>query len=76
MNLADAVLVNAEKFPGKTAILIEGEQVAYEELNTRINRIARILSAQEIQRGDRVCLIGSNSVKWVEALYAGRLSLE
>ena len=51
--------------------LIEGDQrMTYGELNGRVNRIARALLRLGVARGDRVGLLGRNSVEWVAAYFA------
>ena len=47
--------------------LIEGERrVTFAALNERVNRLAHVLAAAGIRRGDRVGMLARNSAAWVE----------
>ncbi|TMC54089.1 MAG: long-chain fatty acid--CoA ligase, partial [Chloroflexi bacterium] len=54
MNIAQHVERAAKLFPDKPAIIFEGAQLQYADLNTRANRVANALKAHGVQRGDRV----------------------
>ncbi|MEP7200925.1 MAG: AMP-binding protein, partial [Chloroflexota bacterium] len=56
MNIAQHVERAAKFFPDKMAILFEGAQLQYADLNTRANRLANALKANGVGRGDRVAL--------------------
>ena len=56
MNIAQNIETGAKLFPGKTAILFEGEEITYDELNTAANRLAHALKANGIQKGNRIAL--------------------
>jgi len=56
MNVAQNLETAAKLFPHKTAILFEGKQIRYQELNTAANRLANAMQAKGIHRGDRVAL--------------------
>ncbi len=56
MNVAQNVETAARLFPDKTAILFEGKQTSYSELNAAVNRLANAIKANGIQKGDRVAL--------------------
>jgi fatty-acyl-CoA synthase len=70
MNLGDFLLINAERYPRKTAILVDGEARTYKALNSRVNRLANSLIQRGLGKGDLVGILSPNSVAWVEALYA------
>ena len=47
--------------------LIEGERrVTFAALNERVNRLAHVLAATGIRRGDRVGMLARNSAAWIE----------
>ncbi|MFL5802593.1 MAG: long-chain-fatty-acid--CoA ligase [Roseiflexaceae bacterium] len=56
MNIAQHVERAARFFPDKPAILFEGAQLRYSDLNQRANRLANALKANGVRRGDRVAL--------------------
>ena len=56
MNIAQNVERAAIFFPDKTAILFEGRQISYKELNQTSNRLASAFAAHGINKGDRVAL--------------------
>ncbi len=70
MNLGNYLSINAEKYPRKTAIIVDEESRTYEELNSRANRLAKGLLESGLRKGDLVAILSVNSVPWVEALYA------
>jgi acyl-CoA synthetase (AMP-forming)/AMP-acid ligase II len=52
----------ARNFPANPAITQDGVSVSYGELDRRANQLANGLLTLGIQRGDRVCVLGENSV--------------
>jgi len=60
---------SVERFPGKVALIHRGERVTYREINDRANRVAVLLHAQGIERGDRVAIFLDNSVESVVSLF-------
>jgi amino acid adenylation domain-containing protein/non-ribosomal peptide synthase protein (TIGR01720 family) len=60
----------AARTPDTTAVVFEGEEVSYGELNRRANRLARRLIAQGVTRGSVVAVALERSVELIVALYA------
>ena len=60
----------AKLFPDKTAILFEGKQIKYSELNAMANRLANAMMANGIQKGDRVALYLPNIPEFAICYYA------
>jgi acyl-CoA synthetase (AMP-forming)/AMP-acid ligase II len=56
--------------PHRTALVDGGRRVAYGELAARVARLAALLRARGVCSGDRVALLGMNSARYVEAIYA------
>jgi len=56
--------------PHRTALVDSGRRVAYGELAARVARLAALLHARGVRPGDRVGLLGMNSARYVEAMYA------
>ncbi|WP_458461932.1 amino acid adenylation domain-containing protein [Paenibacillus sp.] len=55
---------------GNLAVGMEGHHITYQELNERVNRLARFLIAQGIQPGQRVGLIMDRSIEVIVAILA------
>ncbi len=68
--MGDVVRLNAKRYPDKTAIMTEGEQLIYRELNTRCNQIANGLVASGVRAGDRVSIFALNCLDYVAVVYA------
>jgi acyl-CoA synthetase (AMP-forming)/AMP-acid ligase II len=58
------------EWPQRTALVDGGRRVAYGELAARVARLAALLREQGVCAGDRVALLGMNSARYVEAIYA------
>ncbi len=56
--------------PDKPALLSESGATSYAALNGAANRLANALVGLGIRKGDRIALLGRNSVEWVTAYYA------
>lgn len=55
-----------QKTPNKVAVVLENEQLTYEELNKRANRIARVLRNQKnVKPDDCVALISERSLEMI-----------
>jgi acyl-CoA synthetase (AMP-forming)/AMP-acid ligase II len=52
----------ARNFPDNPAITQDGVTVSYAELDRRANQLANGLLTLGIERGDRVCVLGENSI--------------
>ncbi len=55
-------------FPERLALIQDGLQLTYSELDARANRVASWLSAQGVAAGTRIALLWSNDARYVEAL--------
>ena len=70
MNIAQNIETAAKLFPDKTAILFEGKEITYSELNATANRLANAMTAGGIQKGDRVALYLPNIPEFAVCYYA------
>lgn len=70
MTAGAALSINAERYPEKLALVVDGVSRTYRNLNQRVNQLAHGLIEMGIRKGDRVGIISANSVPWVEVLYA------
>jgi citronellyl-CoA synthetase len=62
------VQANAVKYPTNLALICEGEDITWVELNQRANRVARKLEAMGIQKGDCVSLFMQNRIEFVVSM--------
>jgi acyl-CoA synthetase (AMP-forming)/AMP-acid ligase II len=75
MNLTDLVTKNSRIYPEETALVEVGpltkrrKEVRWREIEERINRIANLLKAMGVGRGERVLFLGRNSIPWVEVYF-------
>jgi long-chain acyl-CoA synthetase len=60
----------ARAFPGKVALVCEGQRLTYSEIDERANRLANGLLSRGVRPGDRVALWLPNSVDTVVAIFA------
>jgi fatty-acyl-CoA synthase len=60
----------ARMSPDRVAIVHDGCQYTYREVAARATRLAHVLAARGIGRGDRVAYLGSNHPTLLEALFA------
>ncbi|WP_370964015.1 amino acid adenylation domain-containing protein [Amycolatopsis sp. cg9] len=56
--------------PDATAVVFEGESLAYAEFDARVDRLARVLRARGVQPGDVVAVQLPRSIDLVTAVYA------
>ena len=70
MNVAQIVETGAKLFPEKTAILFEGKQITYSEMNRDANRLANAMKANGVDKGDRVALYLPNIYEFAVCYYA------
>ena len=60
MNVAQNIERAAIYFPDKPAIIFEGKQISYSEINKNANRLANTMLAEGVKKGDRVALFLPN----------------
>ncbi len=58
------------KSRGHTAVVFRDEELGYEQLAERIDRLASALRERAVSRGDRVAYLGNNHPSFIEALFA------
>jgi long-chain acyl-CoA synthetase len=74
VNLAHVLADGADRHPEQTALLFEGEQISYRELDRRAAAAAAALRAQGVEADDRVAIKLPNAPDYVAA-YFGVLRL-
>jgi acyl-CoA synthetase (AMP-forming)/AMP-acid ligase II len=58
------------KTPERVAIVHEGREITYRELDTRVLRLASALRGLGVARGDRIAYLGPNHPAFLETLFA------
>jgi long-chain acyl-CoA synthetase len=62
---------HAAAFPDKRAVLCEGTTRTWAEFDRRVNRIARALAGMGVGKGDKIAILATNSVEYVETFMGG-----
>jgi acyl-CoA synthetase (AMP-forming)/AMP-acid ligase II len=66
---------HAQAWPGRRAVVCQGRAVGWQAFDRRIDRVARALAGMGIGRGDKVAILATNSIEYLEtfvgALRAG-----
>jgi len=70
MHIGDWVRKWSQINPNKTAIIEDGREFNYRELNERCNRIAHFLLDKGISKGDRIAILAYNSHEFMEIYLA------
>ncbi|TCP67348.1 non-ribosomal peptide synthetase [Baia soyae] len=58
------------KTPDRIAVRFEGEELSYQELNERANRMARLLRAQGIGVNQFVAVVSERNLDWITSMLA------
>lgn len=70
-NIAEPFLESVREYPGKTAVVFDGGEITYGELNARINQIVRVLTDDlGVCPEDRVAYLLPNCPEILETYYA------
>ena len=70
MNISRYLEKSARRYPHKTAVRHEGEEITFEELDKACNRLANGLKDLGLGPGDRSVLMMPNSIHAITAYYA------
>ncbi|MFP5070646.1 long-chain-fatty-acid--CoA ligase [Pseudonocardia nantongensis] len=70
MTMSDLVARHARVSPDEVAIVDPAHRRTYRELDDRVTRLANVLAEREIGAGDRVAVLGLNSIEVVESWLA------
>src|SRR5258707_1115973 len=62
---------NAEAWPEKIAVMCEADTRTWRAFDKRINRIARSLSTMGVGRGDKIAILATNSIEYLETFMGG-----
>jgi len=75
MNLLDIIAKNSRTYPDETAfvelrpVTNARKEVSWRQFEVRVNKIANALKGTGVRQGDRVLLLGRNSVHWLEVYF-------
>lgn len=69
-NLADVVRPVGGADRAKPALIYQGREFSYAELDQKSNDLAQVLSASGVNAGDRVAILSKNNTTLVAALFA------
>jgi len=58
------------KFPNKQALIFGGKIITYREMDTLIERMAKVLVQRGVKKGDRISIFMPNSANWVISFFA------
>jgi len=70
MNWSYVLEGNAEKFPGKEALVYEDRRIIYRELNDRVDGLAKGLLDLGVGKGDIVAMLLYNCSEYIEITFA------
>jgi fatty-acyl-CoA synthase len=70
MNIGDWIRKWSFITPGKIAIVDDGREFSYRELNERTNRVADYLLKRGINKGDRIAALSYNCHEFIEIYFA------
>ena len=68
--LSDRFKETVRKHPDKVAIIFEGRQITFRELDVLSNQIANVLRSNGLRHGDAVAMFMENSLEYV-AVFLG-----
>lgn len=69
INLSASISFHATRTPDRIAVIYQGEEISYGNLNERILRMAALLHEKGIRRGDVVALLLKNSPAFIEIAF-------
>jgi len=64
--LRDMIDGVAQRYPGKTAFIFEGQSYTFEQVKQRVNSLANALTTLGIRKGDRVGILANNCPQYFE----------
>jgi fatty-acyl-CoA synthase len=70
MDVGQILTLTSNKFPDRTAILIEDQRLTYQQFNARVNRFAQALLKWGLRKRDKVAVLLFNSNQFVETYFA------
>ncbi|MBS8224679.1 AMP-binding protein [Vannielia litorea] len=74
MTLADAIRLNAKFAPARTAFICEDRRVSFSQFAERVYRLANALLAKGMKPGDRLGILSTNRIEFMEAYGAAEVA--
>ncbi len=68
-NFGELLRNSAQRFPNKTALIFKDKRCSYRELEEASNRVASALADMGVVPGDRVGLVSSNEIDFLEVVF-------
>ena len=70
MNTSEFLMIAASVVPDRVATACNGDSRTFAQLQERVNRLANALQSLGVGKGDKVAVLGLNSIPYVETYYA------
>ena len=70
MNTTEFLTISTAIVPDRAAMIFEGRRISFEELQSRVNRLANALADLGVGAGDRVAMLQVNCNQYIEAYFA------
>lgn len=70
MNISELLSRNSRKYPTRQAVITDGDEMTYRELNEKVNQLANSLKMRGIGVGDKVMLFMPNTAEFVISYFA------
>src|SRR3990172_7303980 len=70
MQTSEFLMIASSVVPERTAMVCEGEERSFAQLQERVNRLANAMQSLGVGKGDRVAVMALNAIEYVEAYYA------
>ena len=70
MNTTEFLTISAAIVPDRLAMIFEDSRISFEELQSRVNRLANALADLGVGAGDRVAMLQVNCNQYIEAYFA------
>lgn len=69
MLIGDISRRNARRYPTKTAVIFDDNELSWQGLDARANRLGTYLLDKGLNKGDRVAIVARNTGEWPEITY-------
>ena len=70
MNTTEFLTISAAIVPDRVSMIFEGKRITFEEMQSRVNRLANALADLGVGAGDRVAMLQVNCNQYIEAYFA------
>ncbi|BBO82031.1 putative long-chain-fatty-acid CoA ligase [Desulfosarcina ovata subsp. sediminis] len=70
MLIRDMLRMTTSRVPNKEALVMEETSLTYEQLNSRVNRLAHGMLGMSLRKGDRVAVLTHNNIEYYETYLA------